>query len=160
MHLFFHQEKWHTSDSGNHKKTILAFFIFTKQKFIDMQSQSSSLSDSTLKMSVGHNTLSSTPSILCLIFCIYHETKNSFFWQKMTYVCHIHCPLMAPRWTLQPLGLRLGSPVGIRHVGADQSSSNYLVRANFRVKIMKALAHRNVWPPAGTFGSDRTNPKI
>lgn len=44
------------------------------------------------------------------------------------------------------------------HCGeAEQSSSNYSMKANFEIKITEVWAHRNAWVSVGTFGRDRIN---
>lgn len=57
-------------------------------------------------------------------------------------------------------GVVIGVTMMVRHVRADWSRSNYLVKANFRIEIRKAWSHKNAWAPAGTFGHDQFNKKM
>lgn len=45
----------------------------------------------------------------------------------------------------------------IRHMHANRSSLNCVIRANFRIPITKAFAHQNVWVLVGTVTQDQIN---
>lgn len=56
------------------------------------------------------------------------------------------------------MGLTLEVIIRVRCVCADQSSSNYLVKANFRIKITSSGLC--AWAPTGILGWDQINPRV
>lgn len=72
-------------------------------------------------------------------------------------VQHILCPLSSAEADATSKGVAVGVTIGVRLVHAHWSSSQYLAKSSFTIKITKVWACTNAWAPAGTFGWDRTN---
>lgn len=72
----------------------------------------------------------------------------------------IHSPIITAEIDAATKGVAIGVTMGVRHVLCDWLNSNYLVKANFRIKITKVWSRRNAWALAGTFGQNCINQKI
>lgn len=85
------------------------------------------------------------------------QAKNRYLQWEMTCVRRIHRNLSAAKTDAAALGVTIAVTTGVRHMCDDQPSSNYPVKANFRIEITKLWSHINVWALAGTFGQDLIN---
>lgn len=61
----------------------------------------------------------------------------------MAYVQCIHCPLSFVKTDAAAKGLAIEVTIGVRSMRVDCPNSNYPVKTNFTIEIMKVWTHRN-----------------
>lgn len=73
-------------------------------------------------------------------------------------MCSTHSSLTSADADVATKGIvTIGVSIGVKHVYADWSNSNYPAKAKFRIEITKAWARRNAWAPTRSFGRDQIN---